>query len=171
MASLVQELISVLSAEDGIYKELLGITEQKTRVIIDNDLTALQKITDREQETVGRLSSLEHRREEVINNIKEVLAVKDEHFGLKELTAALNKQPEEQKVLAKLHDSLSSTVKKLSTLNSRNKVLIEQSLEMIEFDMNLIRSTRMAPRGNNYTRNASQPDYLGGSYGSFDAKQ
>jgi hypothetical protein len=59
----------------------------------------------------------------------------------------------------------------LTEINARNKTLIEQSLEMIEFNMNFIQSTRMAPGNNTYTRGASQ--YGNDSYqaGMFDAKQ
>ncbi len=53
----------------------------------------------------------------------------------------------------------------------KNKDLIENSLEMIEFNMNFIQSTRMSPGNNNYNRNATNSytsDY--GGHG-FDAKQ
>ncbi len=81
------------------------------------------------------------------------------------------KQPEEKKTLAALHDSLRTTMRRLVEVNERNKDLIENSLEMIEFNMNFIQSTRMSPGNNNYNRNATNSytsDY--GGHG-FDAKQ
>lgn len=51
-----------------------------------------------------------------------------------------------------LHDELQQTMKRLVDVNTKNKNLIENSLEMIEFNMNFIQSTRMSPGNNNYDK-------------------
>ena len=55
--------------------------------------------------------------------------------------------------------------------NQKNKELIENSLEIIEFNMNFIQSTRMSPGSNNYNRNASSSYGVDMGPGAFDAKQ
>ncbi|MBQ5933150.1 MAG: flagellar export chaperone FlgN [Lachnospiraceae bacterium] len=45
MAGLIEELVDTMTKENDIYKELIPIADEKTRVIIKNDLDALQKIT------------------------------------------------------------------------------------------------------------------------------
>ena len=72
--------------------------------------------------------------------------------------------------MAKVHDNLKYAVQQIMNINSQNKSLIEQSLEMIEFNMNLIQSTRMSP-GNNYTRSAGEAQAQVLQTGMFDAKQ
>ena len=65
-------------------------------------------------------------------------------------------------------------MKRLVDVNTKNKNLIENSLEMIEFNMNFIQSTRMSPGNNNYDKNASAAGSgvdAGFGTGSFDAKQ
>ena len=53
-----------------------------------------------------------------------------------------------------------------------NKELIKQSLEMVEFDLNLIHAMKSAPQTNNYTRGAYNTGaVMGRSNGGFDAKQ
>ena len=69
MASLIEELITVLKAEEVVYAELLPVVEQKTQIIVRNDLTALQKITQLEQMAVEKVNALEHKRDEVIVNM------------------------------------------------------------------------------------------------------
>jgi hypothetical protein len=49
--------------------------------------------------------------------------------------------------------------------------LIENSLEMIEYNMNFIQSTRMSPGSNNYNRDASTSYGIDLGPGAFDAKQ
>jgi len=171
VASLLEELIGVLDKELDLYQNLIPVSEEKTRIIVRNDLNGLQEITAKEQAVVDSIRALERRRDEIMANIKTVLNRKSDQLNLGTLIQILDKQPEEQKKLSALHDNLKNTIGRLTEINARNKTLIEQSLEMIEFNMNFIQSTRMAPGNNTYTRGASQ--YGNDSYqaGMFDAKQ
>jgi len=90
---------------------------------------------------------------------------------MKAIITLLENQPEEQKELTLIHDSLTNTINQLVELNKKNKSLIQQSLEMIEFNMNLIQSTRMSPGSTNYTKGASQFEMPAAQTGMFDAKQ
>ena len=65
MASLMEELIQTLDAEEKCYSQLIPIEEEKTRAIIANDLEALQDITVREHDLVDETSALENKRERV----------------------------------------------------------------------------------------------------------
>lgn len=171
MASLIEELISALSAEKAVYEELVPVSERKTKILVKNDLEELKKVTAQEQLLMDRAGVIGHKREEVIKNIGVVLNKTPAELDLTSLTRLLARQPEEKKALAALHDSLRTTMRRLVEVNERNKDLIENSLEMIEFNMNFIQSTRMSPGNNNYNRNATNSytsDY--GGHG-FDAKQ
>ena len=171
MAGLIDELVNTILKENDIYKELIPIADEKTRVIIKNDLDALQKITEQEQLTIEKINALEKKREEVIVNIGTVLSRNPKELNMKTLIKLLGKQPEEQKRLSRIHDELSETLRRLVVINDRNKELIKQSLEMIEFNMNLIQSTRMAPGVNTYTRSAGESSIRQAGTGMFDAKQ
>lgn len=171
MASLIDELISTLEEEHDIYQGLIPVSEEKTKIIIKNDLTALQDITEKEQNVIDRITILEHRREEIVSNIKTVINWNSEELDLKTLIKLLEKQPKEQKKLSILHDNLQKTLKRLVEINKQNDMLIRQSLEMIEFSMNVIQSSRMSPGNNNYTKTASQYETQTFGTGMFDAKQ
>lgn len=171
MAGLINELVDIMSAENDIYKELIPIASQKTRAIIDNDLKALQDITDQEQRSIEKVNALEHKRDEVIKNIGTVLSRDPATLNMKTLVTIMKKQPKEQEALCRIHDELSNTLKTLVTINDRNKLLIQQSLEMIDFNINLIQSTRMSPGVNNYTRGACEDSISSNGTGMFDAKQ
>lgn len=170
MASVIQELIAVLKEEQQIYDELIPIASEKTNVIIQNNLESLQKITEQEQAVVDRVTALEKKRLEVIFNIAIILSKDAKTIKLTDIIEVLKDSPDEKRELSKLHDSLKTTVQRLVQINLQNKSLIEQSLEMIEFNMNLIQSTRMLP-GNNYSRGAVTVDTPSIQAGSFDTKQ
>ena len=96
MAGLIDELVNTMSQENDIYRELIPIAEEKTRVIIKNDLDALQKITEQEQLTIEKINALEKKREEVVINIGTVLSRDPKELNMKALIKIMGKQPEEQ---------------------------------------------------------------------------
>lgn len=63
LASLMDELLEVLSEERDIYEELAPISEKKTQVLIKEDLKELKKITDKEQLLVDKVSIVDRKRE------------------------------------------------------------------------------------------------------------
>lgn len=171
MASLMEELISVLGAEQEIYEKLIPISEKKTLILIKEDLEELKKVTAEEQFLIDKVSFIDRKREEIIKNIGIVLNKDPKELDLNTLSKILAKQPEEKKAIANMHDSLRKTMKRLVEINEKNKSLIENSLEMIEFNMNFIQSTRMSTGGNNYDRNATTSYNRSVNVGGFDAKQ
>ncbi|MBU5477760.1 flagellar protein FlgN [Eubacterium sp. MSJ-13] len=170
MASLMDELLEVLNEEKEIYEELVPISERKTKVLIKEDLKELKEITDKEQLLIDRVSIIDKKREKVTKNISVVLNKDPRQLDLATLGTILCKQPDERKKLNLVHDSLKKIMNRLVIANEQNKELIENSLGMIEFNMNYIKSTRMSPGNNNYDRNAAT-SYTDPSRGGFDAKQ
>ncbi len=171
MASLIEELITTLDHECEIYKELLPMAREKTQIIVKNDLNALHAITEKEQHLADDINALEKRREEIIRNIGVVVSKDPATINIKAVIKMMDKQPVEKNKLIEIHDTLKRTVQILVETNNHNKSLIQQSLEMIEFNMNFIQSTRMSPGNHSYNRGASEVDMSGGQAGMFDAKQ
>ena len=169
MASLIEELIMVLGDEEKIYSEIIPIAEKKTQIIVNNDLQSLNSITEEEQELLGKISKLEKKRQEVIRNIGIVMNKKESELNFVTIIELLKGQEKEQEELRKLHDKLKRTIDILSTLNERNQMLIKQSLEMIDCDINLMQSLRTSPGVGQYNI-ASEVEMQGMKSGMFDAK-
>ena len=66
MTSLMEELIDTLRKEQETYQALLPVVEGKTQVIIANDLSKIQQITELEQEAIGKIMVLEKKRAETL---------------------------------------------------------------------------------------------------------
>lgn len=172
MASLMENLISVLQDEGVAYEELLELSMKKTPIIVSGDLESLQKITDEEQNVVAKINHLDAKREEVTKDIANVLNKDVKSLKLVDIINLLSQRPMEQKQLATAHDKLKEVVGQMTRVNEQNKELIKQSLEMVEFDLNLIHAMKSAPQTANYTKGAySTGAVMGRSNGGFDAKQ
>lgn len=171
MASLMNELVNVLDAEREYYQSLTEIAEEKTPVIIEGNINELQKITEREQPIVEKLQKLEKQRMQLMDDAAEVLGREPGSVKLADLVNMFANQPEEQKRLAAVYDKLMFTLKDMDIVNKRNQMLLEQALEMVEFDIQLYQNLRRAPENANYGKDAySVADKRSGS-ASFDAKQ
>ena len=172
MASLMENLISVLQDEGVAYEALLELSMKKTPIIVSGDLEGLQKITEEEQNIVAKINHLDMKREEVIKDIANVINRDVTKLKLADIINMLSQRPAEQKLLAEAHDKLKNVTGHMVRVNEHNKELIQQSLEMVEFDLNLIHSMRSAPQTANYTRGAySSGSIMGRRNGGFDAKQ
>lgn len=168
----MENLIEVLKSESVEYEGLLELSQQKTSFIVKGDLENLQKITDEEQEWVGRLHRLEKKRVEVTADIANVLNKDVTSLKLTNLIEMLAARPAEQKQLADAVERLQKVVHEMQTVNERNRDLIQHSLELVEFDMNLLQAMKAAPQTANYNRGAyNTGNTMGASYRGFDAKQ
>lgn len=168
LASLIEDLTSTLNEEDKIYKKLIPIEEEKTQIIIENNLQALSEVTKKEQEFIAMINQLEKKREEIVKNIGVVLNRDSSNLTISAIIEMLEGQ-DEQVNLASVYDKLSNTLTNMVSINNRNKILIEQSLDMIEFNMNFYQSVQNI-NNNNYDKGAHSSDGAEES-GMFDARQ
>lgn len=171
MASLMEELITTLDAEEILYRQLIPIEEDKTRAVIANDLESLQDIAVREHDLVDQTSAMEQKRERIAVDIATVLGKDPKTITLEQIAEALKNQPEDRKKLQVIHDRLKKTVARLQELNEQNKLLLKEAMEMVEFNMNVIRSTRMSSGSSNYSSSAAEVEGMAPQHGIFDAKQ
>ena len=168
----MEELIDCLEQENKEFERLLTLSQQKTPVIVNSKIAELEKITDEEQIIVGRITTLESKRESVTRDIAEVINKDVEDLKLTTLIDLMSNQPKERKRLSDVHDRLSATVKQVRQVNENNAELIKHSLEMVNFDLSVIQAMRQAPETANYSRGGMNTgEMLGGSSGGFDAKQ
>ncbi len=171
MASLMEELIDVLEKEYQQYDALLKVALEKTGVIISNDLARLQEITNEEQQVLDVLVNLDKKRDACMNDIAMVLNKKANRLTITNIVEMMAGQPEYQRPLAKLHDQLLDTTVNLRRVTAHNQSLLQDAIEMTEFDINLIQSLNQAPETANYGRGNYSGDTLGASVSKFDTKQ
>ena len=153
MASLMEELLDVLGKEEKQYQELITLATEKTDAVVQGNIEHLTDVTTREQDAASVLLNLSNKRNRVLTDMATVLGQSPEEMTITKMIGYLNKQPKEQEALTRQRDAL-----------------LKQALEMVEFDLTLLRSTRQAPETANYDKNAYNTGDILGSSG-FDAKQ
>lgn len=172
MASLLENLIDVLDKEHFEYEKLLILAEKKTSVIVKSDVENLSKITEDEQEIVGRIQKMEKQRTKVLADVANVVNRDVETLKLIDLIQMLEKVPEQQEQLRDVQERLEQTTQKLRSQNEKNQLLLIDKLELVDFNLNMIRAMKSAPQTANYSKDAyTNGEVLGIFHGGFDAKQ
>ncbi len=170
MASLMDDLIQVLENENKEYEKLAELSKEKKQVIIDANVPALEQIVDKEQDVASKIQNLDNRRQKVMHDMSVVLNKQGQDFKLDTIIEMLSSQPREQERLQNVKEQLKTTLAEVRKINEQNQTLLNQALDMVEFDLTLFRSMRTAPETANYNKNAyNTGEILGG--GGFDAKQ
>lgn len=170
MASLMEEMLDVLQTENIEYKKLYELSEQKTDALIKSDITQILKISEKEQEVVDVIKKCESKCDEVIADMGIVLGRDTQKLTVADVVDLLTRQPGEQQKLRAVYDELMETVHKMKISNDKNKILVDQAMELLEFDLTLYRSMRMAPETANYSKDALNAASIQGN-GRFDTKQ
>ena len=170
MASLIDTLIDVLDKENTQYERLLDLSNTKTAAIVNGDVDKLQEILGQEQQSIDIINRLDAKREENVKDICNVLNLPEKGIRIEDIVQMLSKQPKEQSALEEVHLKLKRTLDQLMRVNDNNKALIQESMDMIEFEINLAKNAMVAPQTGNYSKGAyEQSNY--DSIGGFDAKQ
>lgn len=168
----MEELIDVLEKENALYEQLLALSMKKTPVIISANLEDLQRITDAEQEVVGQINVVDRKRTQNMKDIANVINRDVQTVKIADLIEMLKTRPNEQKKLAEVYDKLSDTIAQMRQANEHNRELLNNSLEMVEFDMKIMQAYKAAPETANYTKGAyNAGTFMGTNRGGFDAKQ
>lgn len=170
MASLIDSLISIMDDENREYKRLLDLSNNKTTAIVQGNVEQLQTIFGQEQKLIDDLNRIETQRMACVSDICKILHLSPSEVRVKQIVQMLEKKPKEHDALEKSYLELKKTVSQLADVNENNKLLLKESMDMIEFEINLARNASMAPQTANYGKSAyEEQSGLGG--GSFDAKQ
>lgn len=154
MASLIEDLISTLEKENDEYVKLVQLAKKMTPVIIKGDVVELNEMVAEEQGFADRLSALEKKREEVVTDIAIVLNKDADTLTVKHIIELLKGQDKVQKQLSDIHDRLRSTLGDMSAVDEINRQLIQESLELVNFNINYINGLNQLPEMANYNRGA-----------------
>ena len=122
MASLVEELINVLTEEEKVYRTLAEYGEKKRQIIIDADIPELEKLTDMEQQASDSLLTMSNKQISLLKDIANVLGKTDEKMTVTKLIGYLGTQPDIQAKLSAARDNLldaAADMKKINDLNSQ----------------------------------------------------
>jgi len=170
VASLMEELLNIMDCETEQYEKLINLHETKRDSIIHQKLDVLEEVTAQEQGIANSLLELEKKRTAALEKMAVVMGKSGEKITISWMIDNLDGQPVEQEKLKAARGKLRRAADEMQVLNGQIQVLLKQAMEMVEFDITLLKSSRQAPQTSNYGKDAYTTGNLLGRSG-FDAKQ
>ena len=129
------EIIACLQKQKSIYEELLSISRKKKQVLIDGKVEQLDNMVKHEGNLIIEIGHLENRREKAVEALAKELGCSSQELTISYVCSkVIDKRVGQVKSLA---DSIGSILKELKEINDINGKLIEQSLDYINFSINL----------------------------------
>lgn len=144
---LIERLIDVLKKEAAVYDDILKISRNKTNIIVEGKVSELESMTRLEQSLVLQMARLEDVREKLVDQVAAGLGKKPEELTITELTGLLDKRLADQ--LITCQHNLKKALVEIKDANELNSKLIRNSLDYIDFSINIMAQTGSAA-GNMY---------------------
>lgn len=143
---LVAKLAEVLNKENEIYETLYKLSNNKTELITAGKVQELENIVKIEQTLVIKIAKFEEEREKVVGELCGVLGMRPEDVTISELAFRLGDG--KATLLKECKDKMLNNINKLKNTNDLNSRLIKNSLEYIDFSINMM--TSIDTVNNNY---------------------
>lgn len=137
----VNTIIGILGSEYDYYRDMLELSKSKKKIIVEGKVAELDKIVKLEQNMIYNIGQLEKNREEAVSKLCVNLGLDSRKINMSNLMQAL--QTEHKKQLEEMQLKLRGIFSELKAINDINGQLIQQSLEYIDYSINLVAGTGM----------------------------
>lgn len=132
----LDNFLEVLANQDKLYNELLELATLKLPVLVNGEVEQLDQIVKKEQQIIIQVGKLEGKRNSIHQALANHFCVQAEELNAQKLISLVSS---EYKVkIEEIISNLRKTTTELEKLNSQNTALIKQSLDFINFSLNLL---------------------------------
>lgn len=150
------KLVALLSEIVALYRVILEISHNKKKVLVAAKVEELDALTKREESIILQIGKLESAREQVVVELAGLYALSPKELTLAKAGELAGGEVADQ--LRKLEAELSGIVDQLVPLNKINTELIEQSLNYVNYNLNLLTQSpanpNYAPKGQGESQRA-----------------
>lgn len=130
---MIKELLEILKKELDIYQELLKVSNEKTDIVKEDKTSELDQLVRQEEILIAKVVELEKKRIRILKEICVNLRLKEESISISDLSQYVDEKQE----LLEMKEKITKTLKELKRANELNTKLVENSLEYINFSVNL----------------------------------
>ncbi len=132
----VDRLVETLEQEMKVYEDMLALSKSKTDLVIQGKVAELEKLVKLEQTLLLKISKLEKKREESLAEIAAALGINSSEVNISSLIGALGEDGAGK--LKSCQERMLKVLNELKEINGLNSKLIQNSLDYIDFSLNLL---------------------------------
>jgi flagellar biosynthesis/type III secretory pathway chaperone len=125
----LEELESIMKQEIDLHNSLLGVAREFNVAIKENDLELIRKKTIEQDEHICTIERLEESRQECCKSLSSQFNITSKAIKLNHIIDFL--PPSWKNRLSQVHSSLKSIISELASLNTSNRILLEEADRII----------------------------------------
>lgn len=133
----IPEIVDTLQQQHKLYEQLLKMELTKKQLIMKNDILPLNVLTQKEKLVTAEAEKLEQTRSRLTTRYFKDIGFRFRSGVLSELIKAVSNADEKDQLL-QMHGKLTGLLAELKRANDLNQQLIKQSLDFIDFSIDLM---------------------------------
>ncbi len=138
MNFILNNLLSLLEEEMGLYQSLLLVLQIEKDVFVKAELQALEKVTKNKENLLRELGKLETQRMRVMAKLAASLACPLQEFTLKKLVRLIH-DPYASR-LKNCASNLTAVLRRVQQTNENNKTLFKHSIDLVKSSLVLLQN-------------------------------
>jgi hypothetical protein len=144
MAGLISNLIETIKGQTELFREVIALSTDKKEFIIKNDIESLRQLVKQENVIIPKALKGDKTREKIMVDIATVLNKNPDELTFTMLAELTRGQPEHEAFVAAAEEFVVALTE-MKEQNETNKLLIQDALEYIDFNINIIHSSLDSP--------------------------
>lgn len=134
----MDELLEILGKELDVYKKILEVSNNKTKLLKENKVKELEATTKEEEALVRDVVEMEKSRIEIVKSICRQYGKPEKSLKIEEICEFVDDSKDE---LLNFKKEITEVLEELKKVNKVNSVLINSSLDYINFAVNMLTET------------------------------
>lgn|GEM_PF-1463532 len=132
----IEKIIQLLEEEYKVFNRILNLSSEKTKYIVENNLSGVLEVTSQENKETEIINKLEEERQKILDTM-----AKEKNMAISTLDdLAFIATSDELKKINDLKEKLGEIISRLKKANELNASLVSSALEYIDFMTNVISS-------------------------------
>ncbi len=132
---MINKLIEIIGKEAAIFESFLELLEQQQKMLVENDVDGLNRVTDRQREKLVESQLLNKQRLEIIEQVKIANDIEGDLNVTRLLEIVDQDQADRlqklQKIILSLNDKITETRNQNAMLLNRSREYILKTMEML----------------------------------------
>ncbi|MEN8906326.1 MAG: flagellar protein FlgN [Clostridiales bacterium] len=133
----LENLYLILNEEFKLYKYICNISDQKTQIIVKGKIKELEDIMKLEKDFVVKIEKLEELRERLVQIIAKKIEINADKINITTILKSL-KDTEIKLKLKNIQNKTIEVIQKLKNINEINSKLIKNSIDYVDFSINIL---------------------------------
>ena len=131
--TLIQTMENMVEA----HTRLLELATKKRALLVDEDIQGLQKLVLQESTYTSKIQELEQQRQQIVQDYMAQQGITGQSFTLEDLLN-VQKDPSIKATIQSISKQLLNLIKKITSLNESNQLLIHTSLSYIQYSLGML---------------------------------